>query len=117
LALVRADDQIILPEYLFLILNSKVFKDAVAVSSSYGTQPNIGMGVIQNIQVPVPPMEEQRRILKCVSAKLDAISSIRKDIQQAVRLIIERRAALVTAAVTGQIDVTTHKSQVRYEVA
>lgn len=61
----------------------------------------------RDIEVPVPPPEEQSSIVSHIAsgtAKLDALA-------QATRLTIallkERRAALIAAAITGQIDLAT----------
>lgn len=59
----------------------------------------------RDIVVPVPPLEEQRAIvahIKCETAKLDAL---REATEKTIGLLKERRAALIAAAVTGQIDV------------
>lgn len=59
----------------------------------------------KNIQIAVPPMDESRRICN----DLDRISRDLKEVEktsiQMVELLQERRAALISAAVTGKIDV------------
>ena len=57
-----------------------------------------------NLPVPCPPKSEQGSILdyiKKMTARIDLLA-IRTD--RSIALIKERRAALITAAVTGQID-------------
>jgi type I restriction enzyme S subunit len=57
------------------------------------------------IRIPVPPLAEQKSIadfLEGWTAKLDGIIA---DAQEAIALSKERRATLISAAVTGQIDV------------
>jgi type I restriction enzyme S subunit len=59
----------------------------------------------RDIEVPVPPQDEQSAIATHIiaeTAKLDALSSAT---ERTIALLKERRAALITAAVTGAIDV------------
>lgn len=86
-------------------MRSKHFQEAVTLFWSFGTQQNIGMGVIENLACTVPPVNEQHviaAILKTESAKFDTLTT---EAQRAIDLLQERRTALISAAVTGQIDV------------
>nr|WP_242513298.1 restriction endonuclease subunit S [Halochromatium salexigens] len=61
-----------------------------------------------NIFVPEPPREEQDRIVSYIETEIDMrLSSLQDSIDQSVSKLHEFRSALITAAVTGQIDVTT----------
>ena len=63
------------------------------------------MGVIENLVCTVPLLTEQHAIaqmLKSESAKFDTLTA---EAQRAIDLLQERRTALISAAVTGQIDV------------
>ena len=58
-----------------------------------------------DLAVPVPPAKEQDHIVtfvKTETAKLDALTA---EAERAIELLQERRAALISAAVTGKIDV------------
>ena len=75
-AFVKRDD--VVPEYLYAFLESqqsRFIKDAVG-----GAQPNISAGYLRKIEIPLPSLEEQRRI----AALLDKVSG----------LIAKRRAQL-----------------------
>jgi type I restriction enzyme S subunit len=59
----------------------------------------------RDIEVPLPPLNEQRTILAHIqreTAKLDALGAVT---ERTTALLKERRAALIAAAVTGQIEV------------
>ncbi|WP_225546880.1 restriction endonuclease subunit S [Chromobacterium violaceum] len=58
---------------------------------------------IKELPVPLPPVDEQRAIQKFLSIRQSRLESIRSELQKSLRLLTERRAALITAAVTGQI--------------
>ena len=57
------------------------------------------------IMLPVPPLTEQRRIAAEAERELAHAHEVASRIVRSVALLRERRAALITAAVTGQIDV------------
>ncbi len=77
-------------------------------SEATGTSPSmkkIGQENIRGLIVATPPLEEQRAIVKFIkvaTAKLDILTA---DVHKAVTLLQERRTALISAAVTGKIDV------------
>ena len=54
----------------------------------------------------LPPLAEQQRIAAHLTARRNEIDELSADLTRAIALAKERRAALITAAVTGQIDVT-----------
>lgn len=58
---------------------------------------------IKELPVPLPPVDEQRAIQKFLSSRQSRFESIRSELQDSLRLLVERRAALITAAVTGRI--------------
>jgi restriction endonuclease S subunit len=56
------------------------------------------------IMLPVPPLEEQRRIATEAERELSHAAAVAAKVASSVERLKERRAALITAAVTGQID-------------
>ncbi|WP_082740790.1 restriction endonuclease subunit S [Dermacoccus sp. CCH2-D9] len=58
-------------------------------------------------QFPVPPLAEQREIADYLDRETAKIDTLIAKVERHIELARERRAALITAAVTGQIDVTT----------
>jgi type I restriction enzyme S subunit len=89
-------------------MRSRNFLDAVALYWSFGTQQNIGMGVIENLACPVPPIDEQLEIATRLDAATEASTSLTVEATVAIELLQERRTSLISAAVTGQIDVRGH---------
>lgn len=70
-----------------------------------GGQPNLNTDLVKNIGFAVPPISEQSTIVNFLdneNAKLDALTA---EAQTAITLLQERRTALISAAVTGKIDV------------
>ncbi len=75
----------------------------LAVGSTHKT---IYMPDIEAIRIPLPPVEEQDRIVEAVERRLNPINLAEDGIRHQIHLLRERRQALITAAVTGQIDIT-----------
>ena len=53
---------------------------------------------------PVPPIEEQKDIVAYISAETAKIDALRKATERTIELLKERRAALIAAAVTGELN-------------
>jgi len=72
--------------------------------AGHGTKA-LRMGAWLSMAVPVPPEDEQREIVRALGEQLDRIDSLVVGASAAASLLQERRAALISAAVTGKIDV------------
>jgi type I restriction enzyme S subunit len=104
LAVIRCDKSCD-PYFVLNFMRSKNFLEAVTLNWSFGTQQNIGMGVIENLAVPVPPLSDQRRIASMLGDVIGRLDALMEEVEEALRLLQERRSALISAAVTGKIDV------------
>ena len=67
---------------------------------------------LENLNVMVPPFDEQRAIVGYLSAESRKIHAIRTVTERTIHLLKERRAALIAAAVTGQIDIDDRRRSV-----
>lgn len=56
------------------------------------------------VYLPVPPQEEQRAVVAHIARETAKIDAVRAATERTIALLKERRSALITAAVTGQID-------------
>ncbi|MCF8054002.1 MAG: restriction endonuclease subunit S [Deltaproteobacteria bacterium] len=91
--------------FVLAAMNSKEFQTSVQLFWSFGTQQNIGMNVIENLLIPLPPLPEQQAIaafLDRETAKIDALSA---KVTTMIERLQEYRTALISSAVTGKIDV------------
>jgi len=71
------------------------------------THKTIYMPDLQALRVPLPPLGEQGQIVESIHASNAAIDVAIDTIDRQIALLAERRQALITAAVTGQIDAST----------
>lgn len=104
LAVIRCG-QAVLPRFALHFIRSKNFKEAVELGWSFGTQQNIGMGVIENLSITVPPIEEQEAIVKALDEFGTQVNELIRESREGIKLMSERKNALISAAVTGKIDV------------
>ncbi|MEQ7848983.1 restriction endonuclease subunit S [Nocardioides kribbensis] len=96
-----------LPTYVAYALGSARSRWAIS-SMSKGTSPSmqkISQTDIGDIPLALPSIEEQRRIADHLDQQTEAIDALIVDAEGVVTVARERRSALITAAVTGQIDV------------
>lgn len=71
------------------------------------THKTIYVPDLQMLRIPLPPLVEQLAIVQRIRADNAATDAVIDSIDRQLALLAERRQALITAAVTGQIDVTT----------
>ena len=92
------------PEYLWVLFADAMqpFFDTFQNGSTIRT---IGMGGLKDFRIPLPPLDEQRRIVEYLDQETPKIDTLIAETKRFVELSKERRSALITAAVTGQIDV------------
>jgi type I restriction enzyme S subunit len=90
-------------EYLLQVLQS--MKPEFARLMMGSTHQTIYMPDIEAFRVPVPPPNEQSVIVQKVAALTAEIDGHIEAAQDMSALLLERRAALISAAVTGKIDV------------
>jgi type I restriction enzyme, S subunit len=74
-------------------------------------QPDLGLGEIRRFPIPLPPIDEQMAIDKHLKIEIGGIDKLLSESQNAITLLQERRTALISAAVTGKIDVRQHATE------
>lgn len=105
LALIRSNAHIIDNQYLFYFLQSRVFRLQVELFWSYGTQQNIGMGVLGNLFVSYPNLLAQKDVVEYLDLKTSAIVSLIVDITTQIEKLKEYRQSIISEAVTGKVAV------------
>ncbi len=105
LALVRANRSRVLPRFLEMALGSEYVQKQIKRTWSAGTQPNISMGDLEQLFVVAPQIEEQARILDYVNREAGCFDLLGSRVRDAIDRLKELRTALISAAVTGKIDV------------
>jgi type I restriction enzyme S subunit len=73
--------------------------------TQYGLKEGLSLSNVAEAPLPLPPLNEQKNIVQDLHARLSAFSRINGVAESQVELLKERRTALISAAVTGKIDV------------
>ena len=102
------NESIVLPEYLLFVFYA--MEEELNRFTFGATLKTIGMPDVRKLVTTVPPLAEQVEIVAEVNAKRELIERLIREANTALELHSERRSALVSAAVTGKIDVRGWRS-------
>ncbi|MGW9049743.1 hypothetical protein ACWGOT_06380 [[Kitasatospora] papulosa] len=97
----------VLPEFLSAFINSPAGRGQVRIAQYGAAQEVISAAQTLSFQIPVPDLAEQRTRVEKLNRSLAALSQMDKRLERQRGLLAERRQALITAAVTGQFEVST----------
>ncbi|MEI8669699.1 restriction endonuclease subunit S [Pseudoalteromonas sp. B131b] len=92
------------PYFLLNSLRSDFFQKSVQLSWTFGTQQNIGMGTLENLTVCYPPLEEQIQIANFLDHETAKIDMLIEKQQQLIKLLKEKRQAVISHAVTKGLN-------------
>ena len=96
-------DSGLLAEYLFnWLLFTRPFAVELARSN---TQDNLNADQVSRFTIRVPPVPEQRRVVEEIRSVEESLASLETKVRRQEELLTKRRQALITAAVTGEIEV------------
>lgn len=95
----------ITPSLLAIVLRSAVVFEQFAYLSRGGTMDVINIGTLSEINVVIPPLNEQDELVAHVTTTSIRFDALIGKAESAISLLQERRTALISAAVTGKIDV------------
>ena len=91
-------------QFLFWFLLSEPFSAFAVLEADRVAMPKINRESLNSVQLPRPPFSEQLEIVARLSQATTRLDNLRVRTERSVELLKERRSALITAAVTGQID-------------
>ena len=104
LALIRSDNISVLQKFIYYYSLCYSFTHQVEQSWSYGTQQNIGMGVLGNLYVTLPSSNEQQSIVDYLDKECAQIDSIAADLEKQIALLQQYKKSLITETVTKGVD-------------
>ena len=91
------------PEFLLRIFRSMT--EELERLTFGATVKTIAMPDVKTLTTTIPPLEEQEQIVQHINGRCSELDSLILDAESMVSLLKERRSALISAAVTGKIDV------------
>jgi len=93
------------PEFIHLWLQSK-YQQIRTSSEGWGsTKAAITCSDVKCYPIPVPPLKEQAEIVRAIEEKKTIFTNLLLSCEKEIEILQERRTALISAAVTGKIDV------------
>jgi type I restriction enzyme S subunit len=94
----------ILPEFLFRTLQTTSTRKYLEAETPGVTRYGLDQDTIGSIPVAVPPISVQKAITDYLNRSTARIDTLIAKTERSIELLREHRAAIITAAVTGKID-------------
>ena len=92
-------------DYIAILLQSVAIREQLGLAMTGSCQPNFGPTHLNCVMVAIPSRAEQIAIVAFINTEIAKLDILIAEAQRAIDLLQERRTALISAAVTGQIDV------------
>ena len=105
IALARLADVRVDPRWIGYVTLSYTGQTYLGLRAYGGTKTQLALDDVRELTIPLPRLDEQRRIVAFLDANERRINDLTDTANRAIALLLERRAALISAAVTGKIDV------------
>ena len=93
------------PKWLAYSVLSSSGKAYLEANSYGGTKVQLALDDIKSFPLTAPSLQEQEEIIEKLEVSLGSLDELRSKANENIALLQERRSALISAAVTGQIDV------------
>jgi type I restriction enzyme S subunit len=93
------------PLFLYFLMSSFGFRSELLSLNKSNTIDNLKVSVFIKIRIPLPERDEQQRITEYLTRQTGMFGQLMKNARNVITLLKEKRSALISAAVTGKIDV------------
>ena len=105
----RMDRTRMIPKFVAFMLRTLQAREQIklGISGAEGMANNLPTATVTNLRLPNAPLCKQEQIVSDLNDSWRAIRDTEQTLTKQLALLAERRQALITAAVTGEIDVTT----------
>jgi len=90
------------------VIQTPYFYEQIMLLVTGTAQYNVSSEQVQSCIFALPPLSEQSTIVEFLKTETAQLDTLTAEAQRAIDLLQERRTALISAAVTGQIDVRQH---------
>jgi type I restriction enzyme S subunit len=103
----RVNDKLVLPRLIWYFCQTSTYWQQISEGTIQATIQNVNAERYGNLLVPLVDVERQKSTLAILDSQLAKSRVLQHRASQLLDLLDERRQALITAAVTGQFDVST----------
>lgn len=114
LCLIKIKKELIIPSFLDYSLQSKLTENQISIGSKKSAVINLHLEKIKEFVIPYPPLKEQTKINDWLNQQLPKLKMTEGKLSESIVKLKEYREALITSAVTGQIDL---RKEVHHEYA
>jgi type I restriction enzyme S subunit len=104
IALVRINRAVLSPEFAAYAAVADTGRIQFDFQGYGGTKVQLALDDVKDIWLPVPPLPEQQAIVAHIASETAKLDALRTAAERTISFLKERRAALIAAAVTGQLD-------------
>ena len=94
-----------IPDWLGYVVLSGVGKTFFDLQAYGGTKIQLSLDDIREMPVPLPSLDEQKRRIARLERRLAQLAHLEKHVAEHIALLREYRSSLISAAVTGQLDI------------
>lgn len=91
--------------FLLRVLQSDYVQSSFSLQRSSTAIPMISQEQVENYKIAMPPFDEQSAIVSRLDNSINKLDLLIGEAQSATNILYERRSTLISAAVTGKIDV------------
>jgi type I restriction enzyme S subunit len=102
---IRPSIGVVRPRFLAFLLRSELTRERIQRMVATTTYPNIDVPEYVGSALAIPPVEEQDRITAFLDQETTRIDALVAKVRDAIGRLKELRTALISAAVTGKIDI------------
>jgi type I restriction enzyme, S subunit len=103
--LMRPRVTLTVPSFLNKVLSTNGVKDWLLLESVGSTMDNLNTSILSRIPLPIPPLPEQQAIIDFIDRETARLDVLISRIRDGIEKLKEYSTSLISAAVTGKIDV------------
>ena len=98
----RVDHEVAVPGFVYAFLTSHITRERIKRMVSATTYPNLKVEEYMASMMPVPPITEQQRIVRMLTAYSSRLARATQALSASRQLLQDYRQALITSAITGE---------------
>ncbi|MGE0131339.1 MAG: restriction endonuclease subunit S [Blastocatellales bacterium] len=102
-AILRPGSDSVDPRWLMRFINSPAIRETIELLSTGTTRRRISRGNLAQIELPVPPLNEQKRIAAKLDVLLQRVDACRAHLERVLLLLKRFRQAVLAAATSGEL--------------
>jgi len=111
--IIKVDKRRLVPQFVseWLVTAPSRAQIRADAHGSSGSMVKVSQNNLKSWKMPLPPIAEQKDIIEEIYEQRQKYSKLQQQLENSIALLEEKRQSLITAAVTGQIDLSDWDSQ------